>query len=100
MARHKTPGAAADAVVQAAAAQWAEHEDCRDDISILVAFLDNVPESVRYCRVAFAAKSNLLRAPLIGSMMQRSLHGRALGLREPADSSMHFGITQLANLCV
>ncbi len=49
VARHKTPGAAADAVVQAAAAQWAEHEDCRDDISILVTFLDNVPESVRSC---------------------------------------------------
>ena len=51
---HKTPGAAADAVVQAAAAQWAEHEDCRDDISILVTFLDNVPESVRMRRTAYA----------------------------------------------
>ena len=47
VAMHKTPSAAADAVVQAAARQWAEHEDCRDDITILVAFLDNVPESVR-----------------------------------------------------
>ena len=45
---HKTPGAAANAVVHAASRQWAEHEDCRDDITILVAFLDNVPESVRW----------------------------------------------------
>ena len=47
VSRHKTPGAAADAVVHAASQQWAEHEDCRDDITILVAFLENVPESVR-----------------------------------------------------
>ncbi len=51
---HKTPGAAANAVVQAASRQWAEHEDCRDDITILVAFLENVPESVRARLRAFA----------------------------------------------